>query len=368
MLDRYWLYQRANGKFYLQDKLTGRQESLKTSDRSAAERIVAGRNQAVEMPMLNRTMAKAYLSGKSPELATRTWADVMEHYVKSGVESTQERKERAFRSAPFQRLRKVALMDTEADHLLMVLDHKKAGNSALHYLRRLHNYALHLGWLLSPVMADAAWPLVRRSHHRAITWEEHQKIVAREQNPERKLYFEVLWETGGAQSDIANLSWERIDRNTKTIRFHRQKLSGQDSGFGGMTCLCIGSRLQTILDQLPQSGFLFPTLRLQEAKDRAGYFRKARLSCKIQGITLHSYRYAWAERAKTAGMPERDAMNHLGHKSRAIHAAYASSALVTVLPLEFYEAQKAKNVVQFISESQRQADATVLNGERSHHG
>lgn len=347
MQDRYWLYRRTNGIYYLQDKITGKQESLKTSDRAAAHRVVAGRNQSAELPMLNRTMARAYLTGKSPELSTRVWADVMEHYIKSGVESTRERKERAFRSTPFQRLRKVTLLDTEADHLLMVLDHRKAGNSALHYLRRLHNYALHLGWLLAPVMADAAWPVARCHKHRAITLVEHQKIVNREKNLERKLYFEVLWETGGAQSDISNLSWERIDRENRTIRFYRQKLAGRNGGHGGMTCLCIGSRLQTILDRLPQSGFLFPAIRLQKAKDRAGYFRKAKLSCKIEGITLHSYRYAWAERASASGMPERDAMNHLGHKSRAIHAAYANSANVTVLPLEFYEEQKRKNIVQF---------------------
>ncbi len=46
-------------------------------------------------------------------------------------------------------------------------------------------------------------------------------------------------------------------------------------------------------------------------------------------------------------MPERDAMNHLGHKSRAIHVAYAAAATVTVLPLEFYEAERQKKIVRF---------------------
>lgn len=40
-------------------------------------------------------------------------------------------------------------------------------------------------------------------------------------------------------------------------------------------------------------------------------------------------------------------MNHLGHKSRAIHAAYVGGARVTVLPLEYYEAQKEKKLIQF---------------------
>lgn len=41
-------------------------------------------------------------------------------------------------------------------------------------------------------------------------------------------------------------------------------------------------------------------------------------------MSLHSYRYAWAERAKTAGYPERFAQEALGHNSKAVHRAYAS--------------------------------------------
>jgi len=50
-------------------------------------------------------------------------------------------------------------------------------------------------------------------------------------------------------------------------------------------------------------------------------------------------------------MPEREAMNHLGHKSRAIHAAYAGGAQAAVLPLEYYEAKKEEKVIQFANSS-----------------
>jgi hypothetical protein len=55
-------------------------------------------------------------------------ADVMEHYSASGVESTRRRKATAFRSRPFALLRGITLMDTEAGHLLAVLQHERAGN------------------------------------------------------------------------------------------------------------------------------------------------------------------------------------------------------------------------------------------------
>jgi len=72
--------------------------------------------------------------------------------------------------------------------------------------------------------------------------------------------------------------------------------------------------------------------------------------CRVAGVKnrqLKSYRYAWAQRARAAGMPEREAMNHLGHKSRAIHAAYAADAHSVTLPLEHYETIKGQKVIQF---------------------
>ena len=51
-------------------------------------------------------------------------------------------------------------------------------------------------------------------------------------------------------------------------------------------------------------------------------------------MTLHSYRYSWAERAKRAGMSERHAMEMLGHNSKAIHRAYAKRAQLLVPSLE----------------------------------
>jgi integrase len=55
---------------------------------------------------------------------------------------------------------------------------------------------------------------------------------------------------------------------------------------------------------------------------------------------LHSYRYAWAERAKTAGYPERFAQVNLGHNSRAMTRAYSRKAPVEMPSLGEYERQR----------------------------
>ena len=57
-------------------------------------------------------------------------------------------------------------------------------------------------------------------------------------------------------------------------------------------------------------------------------------------MSLHSYRYAWAERAKTAGYPERYAQVNIGQNSKAVHRAYSRNAPVEMPALSEYERQQ----------------------------
>jgi integrase len=60
-------------------------------------------------------------------------------------------------------------------------------------------------------------------------------------------------------------------------------------------------------------------------------------------VSLHSYRYAWAERALKCGFPERFAQQALGHNSKAVHRAYAKHAEVTVPSLDDWEKDWLEN-------------------------
>jgi len=71
--------------------------------------------------------------------------------------------------------------------------------------------------------------------------------------------------------------------------------------------------------------------------DRATEFKQRCEGLGIGGVSLHSYRYAWAERAKSCGYPERFAQGALGHNSKAVHRAYARKGKVIVPALESYE-------------------------------
>ena len=66
---------------------------------------------------------------------------------------------------------------------------------------------------------------------------------------------------------------------------------------------------------------------------------------------MHSYRYAWAERAKAARYPERYAIEVLGHNSQAVHRACARKAQVKLPALEVYERAQRKEVITLQGEA-----------------
>jgi integrase len=229
----------------------------------------------------------------------------------------------------------------------------RAGKAATNnYLRRLHNLALGLGWLAWPILAPRAWPKVRSKPKRGITWEEHALITSAEKNLERRLYYELLWETGAAQSDAAHLTGANIDWASKTITYQRKKLDGR----GEPASVRIGERLEKILRQLPTLGPLFPKIRQSTEGARSSEFCRRCRILKITGVSLHSYRYAWAERAKSCGYPERYAQSALGHNSKAVHQAYARNSKVICPPLEEYE----KKVIPWCAPGNAQAAEAVV--------
>ena len=110
---------------------------------------------------------------------------------------------------------------------------------------------------------------------------------------------------------------------------------------GSLAQFTISKALAKVLQQLPTTGVLFPKLSTWTANDRASRFRRRCERAGVSGVSLHSYRYAWAERAKIVGMPERFAQAALGHNSKAIHRAYAKKAVIIAPSLEDYEAKAA---------------------------
>jgi integrase len=331
MKAKYWLCKR-NGNFFSFDSETKKRESLYTQDKAEAIRLVRAKNDASVQPALNVSIARAYLVGADPRLMERTWSFVIQEFYSRKKENSRLRLERAFKSPAFNFIRAKKLISTTAEDFFAVM--KAGGVYTQHILRCLHNLALGMGWLLVPVIPSKLWPKSEKRHRRAITFDEHRRIVETESNAERKLYYQLLWEIGASQTDGANLKSENVNWDARLLSYNRQKT--------GQPCVLeIGEKLEGLLKLLPSSGQLFPKISNLKDKDRSAEFCRRCRILEIKGVSLQSYRYAWAGRAKKAGMPERFAQSALGHASVAVHREYAREGIAICPSLENYERKAA---------------------------
>ncbi len=335
MKARYRLFRRKWGTYYAHDNVTRKQETLGTTDKNEAKRLLHAKNEAQQQPMFNMQIARAYWMASDPLVATRTWRYVMEQITTTKNDNTLIRWKVAMNDKAFTALMSLPLLQTRAEHLMHSLQSGTVSTNV--YLRRAHNFAIGMGWLPCPIIPKSQWPKIRHKDKRSITWEEHQKIIQRELNPERKAFYELLWHIGGSQTDIATLRAEDIQWNERVLIYSRAKT--------GTTCqIRFGSEVEKILRKLPTKGELFPYLARVRCGDRATEFKQRCVGLGIIGVSLHSYRYGWAERAKAAGYPERYAQQALGHSSKAVHRAYSRKAEVTLPSLEEFESQQKKLV------------------------
>jgi integrase len=331
--------------YYLHDNETGRRATLETKDKVLANELLVAKNESAREPTLNLQKARVYILGSDPDAVTRTWEDALGALIASKPADSENRARlvRFSKEKALKPLLDVALLETRAEQVLNVLC--DGGVSTNTFLHRVQNFCVGMNWLPCAVLPAKLWPPVKYKGKRATKYEEHQRIVAREHNPERRTFYELCWHLGGSQSDVASLNAEDVDWTDLTVCYNRKKLASLDETQIKPPLIRIGTTCAAILLSLSQTGPLFPNLRKVKAKDRANEFRQRCHGLGIKGVTLHSYRYSWAERGRKSGYPLRYAEEALGHNCKAVHIAYGKRAQVTVPSLEDYEEQVAKNPV-----------------------
>jgi integrase len=345
MKERYRMVVLGNrgGMCYCKDTVTGARTSLNTKDPSEGEKLILHKNEAVEQPHINRKIGLAYLSAADPELVKRDWNFVMEDIVKDKTGSTLKRYKTALKDPAFKLIADKPIVETLSGDLIEVL---RVGTTCTNvYLRRFQNHAVDMGWLPVPVLPKKKFPKIKHKDQRAITWDEHCRIIEREKNPERRDYYELCWHFGGSQTDIADLKAEDIDYDGHGFCYSRRKTDN----LGGTK---IGPKAWEIIMRRPKEGPMFPYLSTVREADRATEFKQRCQGLGIKGVTLHSYRYAWAERSADAGYPERYAQRAMGQASKIVHRAYAKKAQGQLPSLEAYEdAKKSGKIITMRPES-----------------
>jgi len=359
MKARYRLICRGlrGGKYYCVDSVTGKRTSLHTGKEDEARQIVEAKNNALRQPALNLHIAKAYLAGTDSGVATRTWQQALDALTASKQGANQERWRRASADKAYDLIRHRIIIETQGETLLKVL--RQGTVSTNIYLRRLHNFCLDMNWLPWPIIPKRQWPEIKFKEKRGVTWEEHQKIVAGESNAELRDYYELLWHLGGSQTDMASLRAEDVDWTDQTISYARMKT-------GSPAIIRFGDAVVKILQRRPATGHLFPQIVCWKESDRAKAFLRRLLLVGVSGVSLHSYRYAWAERAKTCGFPERFAQEALGHGSKAVARAYAKKAKVLVPSLEEYEREheQREHEQKVVTLAVRRSESTIIETNR----
>src|SRR5439155_24128944 len=126
----------------------------------------------------------------------------------------------AIKDHAFDGIRNLPLLETRAQDCLRAMERGKVSTNI--YLRRIHNFALGMNWLPVPVIPKRMWPDFSFGEKRAITLDEHKAIVGREQNPERRAFYELAWHLGASQSDVAFLEAENIDWDKNIVSYARK--------------------------------------------------------------------------------------------------------------------------------------------------
>ena len=125
MSDKFRIFQRASGVWYLEDRSTHHQQSLRARVATEAKRILQAKNEAYRMPAVNLQIARAYVVAADPKMAARTWSDVMAMSVEQKQGETQRRWLVATRDEAFRLLKDKPLIETTSEQLLKAMQMRR---------------------------------------------------------------------------------------------------------------------------------------------------------------------------------------------------------------------------------------------------
>lgn len=124
----------------------------------------------------------------------------------------------------FDLIRNQSLVETRPEQFFETLNLGTVSTNI--YLRRLHNFALDMGWLLAPIVPRHKWPPIHFKTKRAITAGEHQKILAGESNLELRHYYrQVVGELSECQIFYSGSAAAFFRSSSGKPRFSRERIS-----------------------------------------------------------------------------------------------------------------------------------------------
>jgi hypothetical protein len=129
MKQRFGLIRRPWGVYYLKNKTTGEQTSLKTRDPNEAQRLLQAYNDTENQPHFNLALARVYMNGADSKLGTRTWQEVMKHILEKKTGETHRRWEVAIKDKNFDCIRNLPVAETRPEHFDRALADSKVSTN-----------------------------------------------------------------------------------------------------------------------------------------------------------------------------------------------------------------------------------------------
>ena len=341
---KYRLYRRRNGIFYWQENDSSKQGTLRTSEKREAERLLNAMNESHREPTLNLNLARAYLAAHDPKMAQRTWQEVMDEMATHGIPTTQERCARGFRSKAYDPIRNKPLVQTTGENCSRSFTPTATVSRII--FDGFTTWRLISVGSRGPSSQNEHGPKSEAKAKERSLPKNMQQSSLQKKMPERRAYYELLYETGAAQTDAANLTAEDIDWQNGVLVYRRKKLGP----FSEPCRLTIGNKLRGCCSRFRHLAICFQTSN-NFCESSIGGISSDGVELPEFRRQLASYRHAWAQRAKACGYPQRFAQEALGHSSRAVHEAYAKGALVILPALDEYEQVQAAKVIPLRSTS-----------------
>lgn len=141
-----------------------------------------------------------------------------------------------------------------------------------------------------------------------------------------KGFVTFAYKTGWRVSEIANLTWDRVDFHHGIVRIEAGETKNREA-----RTVYLDEELKAIFDQLwearKKSGKLIPCVfPNRDGTDKIRVFRRAWVrACRDAGLgdrLFHDFRRTAVRNMVRAGIPERVAMMISGHKSRSVFERY----------------------------------------------
>jgi hypothetical protein len=125
MKQRFRIYRRKAGVYYIVESATGKRESLNTKSLQEATRLLHARNEAIANPTITLQIARAYLAVADPEVKKRTWRNVIEEVAKLKHGENQLRWERASNDPAFELIHDIVVMETRPECRTTIIIHHR---------------------------------------------------------------------------------------------------------------------------------------------------------------------------------------------------------------------------------------------------